>query len=78
VVVRSTAFAGIRRALIVDLSATGARIDGLAAPEGVDVQLTFNRTHRRAKVMRSADGEGGPWVGVAFVDAHASPLAEAA
>jgi methyl-accepting chemotaxis protein len=78
VVVRSTAFAGIRRALIVDLSATGARIDGLAAPEGVDVQLTFNRTHRRAKVMRSADGEGGPWVGVAFVDAHASSLAEAA
>jgi hypothetical protein len=79
---RSTAWVGIRTARIVDLSATGARIDGLAAPEGAELQLSFNDASgkpvlRRATVMRSATSEAGPWVGIAFV---ASPreLARAA
>jgi methyl-accepting chemotaxis protein len=72
---RSEAWAGPRVARIVDLSATGARIDGLEAPTGSEVQLTFTPTggkpvHRRARVMRSAYTDAGPWVGIAFIDGH--------
>jgi methyl-accepting chemotaxis protein len=71
---RCAAWTGLRNARIVDLSATGARIDGLAAPEGSELQLTYKESNgspcrRRAKVMRSATSEGGPWVGIAFVEA---------
>jgi methyl-accepting chemotaxis protein len=64
---------GTRSAKIVDLSATGARVDGLEIPAGSEIQLQFTdpettmRVLRTAKVMRSANGEGGPWVGIAFV-----------
>jgi hypothetical protein len=73
VAVRSTAWEGTRIALIVDLSATGARIDGLDAPGGSELQLAYTgtdgiRVRRPAKVMRSASGDGGtPWVGIAFI-----------
>jgi methyl-accepting chemotaxis protein len=75
--VRSAAWPGVRRARIVDMSATGARIDGLAVPEGTDLQLVFNSIQRRARVMRSADGDGGPWVGVAFIDRQRPVVAAA-
>jgi methyl-accepting chemotaxis protein len=71
---RCTAWSGSRSARIVDLSATGARIDGLDAPEGSELQLTFadpaTRTTvlRRASVKRSAVGDNGAWVGIAFLD----------
>jgi methyl-accepting chemotaxis protein len=70
---RCTAWIGVRTARIVDLSATGARIDGLEAPKGSELQLTFTQTngaraHRKANVMRCDTGEAGPWVGIAFVD----------
>jgi len=73
VLARCAAWDGPRSARIVDLSATGARIDGLAADEGNVLQLTFKDANgasvkRRAKVMRSAVGETGPWVGIAFVE----------
>ena len=73
---RCEAWAGARVARIVDLSATGARIDGLEAPTGSDLQLTFTPSggksvHRRARVMRSAYTDAGPWVGIAFVDVQA-------
>lgn len=63
-----------RTARIVDLSATGARVDGLEAAEGSELDLSFvdsngKRIHRRAVVKRSAIGENGPWVGLAFVAA---------
>jgi methyl-accepting chemotaxis protein len=63
-----------RTARIVDLSATGARIDGLSATEGSELDLSFvdsngAKVHRRAVVKRSASGDGGPWVGLAFVAA---------
>jgi methyl-accepting chemotaxis protein len=75
VVVRSSAWPAERRARIVDLSATGARIDGLDASSGTMLHLVFDATVRRAKVMRSGIGEDGPWVGVAFVE---SPRPDAA
>ena len=68
VVVRSGAWTAERRARIVDLSATGARINGLDAPSGTILHLAFDGIVRAAKVMRSASGEGGPWVGVAFLE----------
>ena len=74
VIARSAAWTGQRTAVIVDLSATGARIDGLEAPAESDVHLTFTptgesrRVNRRARVMRCATGEHGPWVGIAFVE----------
>ena len=76
VTARSEAWSGPRVARIVDLSATGARIDGLEAPTGSELQLTFTPTngkpvHRRARVMRSAYTDAGPWVGIAFVDVQA-------
>jgi hypothetical protein len=63
-----------RSARIVDLSATGARIEGLEATEGSELDLSFvdsngKNVHRRAVVKRSAVGENGPWVGLAFVAA---------
>jgi methyl-accepting chemotaxis protein len=66
-----------RLARIVDLSATGARIDGLQAAEGSRLELSFKdatgaSVKRRAVVKRSATGEGGPWVGIAFVEAKAA------
>src|SRR5207248_718366 len=69
---RCSAWDGLRTARIVDLSATGARIEGLAAPEGSELRLTFKdesglMAHRRAHVKRSADSASGPWVGIAFV-----------
>src|SRR5207249_5401971 len=69
---RCSAWDGLRTARIVDLSATGARIDGLAAPEGSELQLTFKgesglMVHRRAQVKRSAESDNGPWVGIAFI-----------
>jgi hypothetical protein len=65
-------------ARIVDLSVTGARIDGLTAPEGSVLQLTYRdpktstRTRRRAAVKRSAQSEAGPWVGIAFLEEPAA------
>jgi hypothetical protein len=79
---RCDAWPGLRTARIVDLSATGARIDGLEAPGGSELQLMFIepgtglRVRKRAKVMRSATTEHGPWVGIAFLDD--APLARAA
>jgi methyl-accepting chemotaxis protein len=66
-----SAWPDTRTARIVDLSATGARIDGLEAPEGSELQLTFKdasgaTVQRQATVKRSAIGESGPWVGIAF------------
>ena len=77
---RSEAWSGPRVARIVDLSATGARIEGLEAPTGSELQLTFTPTdgrpvHRRARVMRSAYTDAGPWVGIAFIDAQPDPIA---
>jgi hypothetical protein len=77
---RSEAWAGPRVARIVDLSATGARIEGLEAPTGSELQLTFTPTdgkpvHRRARVMRSAYTDAGPWVGIAFIDAQPDRIA---
>lgn len=72
VVVRSSVFAGERHARIVDLSATGARVDGLEAPSGAQLELTFVPTGERtavvrhATVKRSAMGDNGPWLGLAF------------
>jgi methyl-accepting chemotaxis protein len=74
VTARCSAWSGVRSARIVDLSVTGARIDGLEAPADSRLQLAFNdpattlRVQKVAKVMRSAVGDGGPWVGIAFVD----------
>jgi methyl-accepting chemotaxis protein len=73
VAVRSATWAGTRAARIVDLSATGARINGLEALAGSEIQLTFSgsdgmRVQHRARVMRSAAGDGAPWIGIAFVD----------
>jgi methyl-accepting chemotaxis protein len=69
---RCAAWPGLRHARIVDLSATGARIDGLDAAEGSQLMLTFSENgrsaHRRAVVKRSAVGDNGPWVGIAFVE----------
>jgi hypothetical protein len=77
VVVRSTAWPGERSALIVDLSATGARIDGLEAAAGTLLSMTFVPTRgaqpvrRRGKVMRALQGDNGPAVGIAFLDDQA-------
>ncbi|HEY3062277.1 MAG TPA: methyl-accepting chemotaxis protein [Chloroflexota bacterium] len=77
VAARSTAWAGERSARIVDLSATGARIDGLEATVGTLVDLTFVAspgsapTHRRGKVMRILESDSSPSVGVAFQEASA-------
>ena len=73
---RCEAWEGPRVARIVDLSRTGARIDGLEAPVGGELLLTYAPTnarpvHRRARVMRSAFTDAGPWLGVAFVDSEA-------
>jgi methyl-accepting chemotaxis protein len=78
----SDAWTGTRSGRIVDLSATGARIDGLEAAAGSELQLSFTesngtRGHRRARVMRCAVGENGSWVGISFVDPQAK-LARAA
>lgn len=72
--VTSDLWSGTRTARIVDLSATGARVNGLDIPEGSIIRLVFadaarQTTRRTAKVMRSAVGDRGPWVGLAFVDA---------
>jgi methyl-accepting chemotaxis protein len=81
VTARCAAWAGSRSARIVDLSATGARIDGLAAPAGSELQLVFVdpvttlRVQKVARVMRSAVSDGGPWVGIAFVDEPAAARA---
>ena len=44
VAVRCTAWAGERNARVVDLSATGARIDGLEAPQGAEIVVRFVET----------------------------------
>jgi methyl-accepting chemotaxis protein len=80
---RCDSWPGVRTARIVDLSATGARIEGLDAAEGSTLALTFadstgQRVRHQARVMRSALGENGPWVGIAFVEAIASDSARAA
>jgi len=72
--VRCTAWSGWRTARIVDLSATGARIDGLEAAADSELQLVFSPStgatvRRQARVMRSAVGDAGPWVGVSFGEA---------
>lgn len=73
VTVRAATWTGERRATIVDLSATGARIDGLEAEVGTELRLTFTPTpgaatvHQRGKVMRQLTGDNGPSVGVAFI-----------
>jgi methyl-accepting chemotaxis protein len=72
VAARSSAWEGTRIARIVDLSATGARIDGLEAPGGSELQLAYTaadgiRVRRPAKVMRCAASDGTPWVGIAFI-----------
>jgi methyl-accepting chemotaxis protein len=74
-------WSGLRSARIVDLSATGARVDGLEIPAASMIDLHFVdpettlRVRKRAKVMRSASGEGGPWVGIAFVAEEALAIA---
>jgi methyl-accepting chemotaxis protein len=79
---RCAAWSGVRAARIVDLSTTGARIDGLEAPAGSRLRLAFVdpattlRVQKAATVMRSAVGDGGAWVGIAFVDEY--PAARAA
>jgi methyl-accepting chemotaxis protein len=81
VAARSGTWPGERRATIVDLSATGARIDGLEAPAGTLLQLTFTPVAGAApvrqvgKVMRVLSGDTGPAVGVAFIDAAAAKAA---
>jgi methyl-accepting chemotaxis protein len=82
---RSSAWSGTRSARIVDLSATGARIDGLEAPAGSELYVTFtpadgSRTRRAAKVVRCDTSDAGPWVGIAFIDARgeAAPAVRAA
>ena len=72
---RCAAWTGQRSARIVDLSATGARIDGLEAPSGSDLLVSFTqadgtRVRRDARVMRCDSTEAGPWVGIAFIDAR--------
>jgi hypothetical protein len=74
VAVRCSAWPGSRTARIVDLSATGARIDGLAAAADSELHLVFSPAtgapvRRRARVVRSAVGDAGPWVGVSFGEA---------
>jgi methyl-accepting chemotaxis protein len=74
---RSAAWTGQRTARIVDLSATGARIDGLEAPSGSELLVSFTqadgaRVRRRARVMRCDANEAGPWVGIAFIDARST------
>ena len=73
VAARCAAWTGLRNARIVDLSATGARIDGLEAPSGSELQVSFiqadgTRARRSARVMRCDAGDTGPWVGIAFID----------
>jgi methyl-accepting chemotaxis protein len=79
---RCAAWQGVRAARIVDLSATGARVQGLAVPEESELQLTFRENgrsvQRRAIVKRSAVGEDGPWVGIAFTDSRRDSVASAA
>jgi methyl-accepting chemotaxis protein len=82
VTARSAAWSGQRSARIVDLSATGARIDGLEAPSGSELIVTFTqadgtRVRRDARVMRCDGSDAGPWVGIAFIDTR-SPAAQAA
>ena len=73
VAARCATWSGSRSARIVDMSATGARIEGLHAPEGSELHLTFvdpatrATVQRRASVKRSAIGDNGPWVGIAFI-----------
>ena len=77
--VRGAAWSGERQATIVDLSATGARVDGLEAPAGAELVLVFVPTGerapvtRRATVKRSVRGDGGPWLGLAFAPDPAQP-----
>jgi hypothetical protein len=76
VTARCSAWPAPRTAVIVDLSATGARIDGLESTEGSELDMTFmdangRKVHRRGLVKRSAMGDNGPWVGVAFIAAPA-------
>jgi methyl-accepting chemotaxis protein len=80
VAARCHAWAGLRTARIVDLSATGARIDGLEALTDSELELTFTqpgggRTVRRAIVKRSATSDSGPWVGIAFIEDRAARAA---
>ncbi len=80
VTARSSAWTGERSALIVDLSSTGARIDGLEAAAGTVLDLSFSPTpgdpqRRRGKVMRVLSRDTGLAVGVAFVEASASRAA---
>jgi len=76
---RSSAWSGERTGLIVDLSATGARIDGLDAAAGTLLNLKFVPTgetravQRRGKVMRAFTSDTGPAVGIAFLDDAATP-----
>jgi methyl-accepting chemotaxis protein len=72
---RCAAWSGLRDARIVDLSATGARIDGLEAPTGSEIRVMFaqadgTRARRTARVMRCDTSGANPWVGIAFVDAR--------
>jgi methyl-accepting chemotaxis protein len=77
-------WSGLRSATIVDLSATGARVDGLEIPAGSELHLHFAdpettlRVRRLGKVMRSANGETGPWAGIAFTAVDAGVQARAA
>ena len=81
VTARSSAWAGERSARIVDLSATGARIDGLDASVGTALDLTFVAApgtapvRRHGKVMRLLTADNGPSVGVAFFEAASARAA---
>jgi methyl-accepting chemotaxis protein len=72
--VQCAVWSGTRTGSIVDLSSSGARIDGLAVPEGSEIQMQFvepgtgARLRKRGRVMRSASADGQPWVGIAFID----------
>ncbi|MDQ3812163.1 MAG: methyl-accepting chemotaxis protein [Chloroflexota bacterium] len=81
VTARAAGWAGERRARIVDLSATGARIDGLHAAVGTLLELTFvpapgaPAVRRRGKVMRQLGRDGRAAIGIAFVEQPAQRAA---
>jgi methyl-accepting chemotaxis protein len=77
--VRCGAWSGLRMARIVDLSATGARIDGLEVATGSELQVTFthpegNRVRRTARVMRCDGSDAGPWIGISFLEASGEAI----
>ena len=71
-VARSVHWQGALEVRITDLSAGGARVEGINLPIGSDVDLQFSPPRKsvpidvRGFIVRSIDGAGVPTVGVAF------------